>query len=203
MQPDSFRGNWDQGEGPNLLFKKSKVITSWQQHLIECAKHFLGAFSLEEAKTRVFLCCRGFSLGEYHSKVFHQPVTSQSLPWLLGQWQSWLHWTKMLLCHLCYQPTLRAPILEISFFWGDALALTPFQGAASKEVCSEMKIIDLMRVSHGTAAPFHYHEQPNPSRREKREFFWLGILSAHAWGTPAECCCPNPPGRDQAAHGIM
>lgn len=55
-----------------------------------------------------------------------------------------------------------------------------------------MKIIDLMRVSHGTAAPLRSHELPNSKRREKREFLCLGILSAHAWGTSAGCCCPNP-----------
>lgn len=54
MQPASLVGNWDQGEGPDLLFKKSSVMASWQQHLTECAKWFLGAFRLEEAKTRQF-----------------------------------------------------------------------------------------------------------------------------------------------------
>lgn len=34
-------------------------------------------------------------------------------------------------------------------FWGDAPALAPSRGAASKDVCSEIKIIDLMRMSHG------------------------------------------------------
>lgn len=56
VQPACLGGNWDQREGPNLLLKKPKVMTSWQQHLMECAKCFLGAFSLEEAKTRGFPC---------------------------------------------------------------------------------------------------------------------------------------------------
>lgn len=73
------------------------------------------------------------------------------------------------------------------------------------EVCSETKIIDLTRAGGG--GPMHrgilggccfallcYHELPNPSRREKWDFFRLDIVSAHAWGTPAWCHHQNPPG---------
>lgn len=56
MQPACSGGNWDQIEGPILLLKKSKVMMNFWQHPLECAKCFLGAFSLEEAKTKGFPC---------------------------------------------------------------------------------------------------------------------------------------------------
>lgn len=84
-------------------------------------------------------------------------------------------------------------------FWKSLFFGMPQPCLLPGEVCSETKIIDLTRASHGTAAPLRCHELPNPSRRERREFLWLGILSAHARGTPAGCCCPSPPGRDDGS----
>lgn len=45
-------GNWDQG--PIWLLRKCKVTVSFLQDLLEHAECSLGAFSLEEAKTRGF-----------------------------------------------------------------------------------------------------------------------------------------------------
>lgn len=207
MQLASLGGSWDQSEGPDLLFRRSRVVASWQQHLVEYAKCFLGAFRLEEAKTRGFLCSasKPAAMASPWGNTSPKYFTS----WCLLS-PSLATWSVAELVALG-QDALLPPVPPAypqgtSFgnpFFGDAPALAPSRGAASEDVCSEMKFIDLTRVSHGTAALLRCHELPNPSRREKREFLWLGILSAHAWSTPAGCCCPNPPGKDQAAHGSM
>lgn len=144
---------------------------SFRQHPLECAKCFLRAFSLDDAKTRGFPCSASklaavASLwGNTSTKIFHWLVHSLSLPCCLisgrtghagsgwppvppGQPPSPYFGNPAAERGSAAQPGDTDAVA-----CGDAPALAPSPGAAGVEVCSETKIIDLTRA--GGSGPAH------------------------------------------------